>query len=39
METQKKIDDDDLVDTDTGWETTNEESEEIYRIQESKNNH
>ena len=31
---QKKWDDDDLVDTDTDRETNNEESEEIYRIEE-----
>ena len=35
-ETPKKVDDDDLVDTDTYQETNNEESEEIYRIEEIK---
>ena len=34
METQKNEDDDDLVDIDTGRETNNEQSEEIYRIEE-----
>ena len=38
METPKKGDDDDLVDTDTDQETNNEESEEIYRIEEIKKN-
>ena len=32
----KKGDDDDLVDTDTDQETNNEESEEMYWIEESK---
>ena len=32
----KKGDDDDIVDTDTDRETNNEESEEIYRIEERK---
>ena len=36
METPQKGDDYDLVDTDTDRETNNEESEEIYRIEESK---
>ena len=36
METPKKVDDDDIVDTDTDRETNIEESEEIYQIEESK---
>ena len=36
METPKKGDDDDLVDTDTDRETNNEESEEMYWIEESQ---
>ena len=39
MEPPPKGDDDDLVDTDTDRETNNEESEEIYRIEESKKYH
>ena len=35
-ETKKKGDDDDLVNTDTDLETNNEESEEIYRMEEIK---
>ena len=38
METPRKRDDDDIVDTDTDRETNNEQSEEIYRIEESKTN-
>ena len=36
MVTPKKGDDDYLVDTDTGRDTNNEESEEIYRTEEIK---
>ena len=36
IDIQQKGDNDDLVDTDIDWETNNEESEEIYQIEESK---
>ena len=38
METQKEGYDDDIVNTDTDQETNNEESKEIYRIEDSQEN-
>ena len=36
IDSKKKGDDNDLVDTDIDWETNDEEYEEMYRIEESK---